>query len=235
MQYKPDEFLRVFLTTPSPSPLKDMQKHRETAEIEIMLHDTTDGVATISLQEEKREKDPSSFDVRSELAAAPSDIQQLSRLFQEYLYSRDTEYTPSLKDIALQLMKDALLEQFTQKFQRIQDEEWSANLRSHGNDPSASGSRSSSSQSYPSSARCTDEIAPNGRKRAREGEGSDDEVQSDGEDKGPPKRSGKGKSKKKGESRPFACPFRKQNPVKYNLHNWNTCATSSWEEIPRLK
>ena len=35
--------------------------------------------------------------------------------------------------------------------------------------------------------------------------------------------------------RRFACPYRKNNPHKYNIHNHLTCATSGYDSITRLK
>jgi hypothetical protein len=212
---------------------EDEKKYREATKLETMLQDTVDGVAAISLDEEKR-VDQLPFDTESELVTAPSDIQEICRLVRDYLYSRESENALNLKDVAFQLMKETLLDQFTEKFWRIHDKEWSRNVKTHGNSTSPS-----EPQPYPSNsgppARLADRTGRNYRKRSREGEGSDEEVPSDGNDGGNPKRSGRGKPKKKGESPPFACHFRKQDPAKYNLHDWNTCATSSWEEIPRLK
>jgi hypothetical protein len=211
----------------------DKKKYREATKSETMLQDMVDGVATINLNGGKHEG-KSSFDTKSEPAIAPRGIQEFGRLVRDYLYSRESENAPNLKDIAFQLMKEALLDQFTEEFWRIHDEEWNRNVRTHGNGTSPSRSRPYSPNSRPPT-RPTDKTSRNGRKRSREGEGSDEEAASGGDDRGHPKRPGKGKTKRKGDSRPFACPFRKQDPVKYNLHDWNTCATSSWEEIPRLK
>lgn len=33
----------------------------------------------------------------------------------------------------------------------------------------------------------------------------------------------------------LACPFRKHNPEKYNLHDYRVCATKPWDSISRLK
>lgn len=36
------------------------------------------------------------------------------------------------------------------------------------------------------------------------------------------------------EKQKFACPFQKRNPVRYNLHDYRSCALSSFQEISQV-
>ena len=66
--------------------------------------------------------------------------------------------------------------------------------------------------------------------------GGDDDDGSDGADR-KRQRGRNGQSKRKGNNRPFACPFRKNDREKYSYNNaiYKTCVTTSWPDISHLK
>lgn len=101
----------------------------------------------------------------------------------------------------------------------------------------------SSSQNASISASTASAItSTTGSKRRLDAEGDnlagDDDDDDDG-DKGDRKRQRlrSGHPKKQQVNRPFACPFRKNNPERYSYNDvrYKTCVTTSWRDISHLK
>lgn len=106
-----------------------------------------------------------------------------------------------------------------------EEEEYGTAGGSSSNSESASNAIATSRNSPASSRAC--------RKRCRT---SDHGPVSEGEDN--PTRSSRSNSGNRQSSDgglKLACPFRKQDPLKYNLHDYPICALSSWSTIARVK
>ncbi|CZR70255.1 uncharacterized protein PAC_20156 [Phialocephala subalpina] len=95
-------------------------------------------------------------------------------------------------------------------------------------------------QYQPGSAATTSSNASNSMRSIGKRKRSDDEPPEDDRGQGP-KRPMVGISPPNDDSSAirFACPFRKRDPRKYNMHHdegkWQTCAISSWPTVARVK
>ena len=133
---------------------------------------------------------------------------------------------PFLKHLgpAEQTVVDRVMEEFWSIF----NQQWASGFSQHAGD-SASGS--GPAQDWTSSSQTRAEGASS-RKRKRQDE--EDPNRNSRKRRPPPS-----KDSMPGEDlddRPkFACPFRKNNPSKYNILTHRVCADSSWPTIARLK
>lgn len=119
---------------------------------------------------------------------------------------------------------DRVMEEFWVMF----NQEWSFDFAQHAGDSSET-SRSSNAESknHGKDARHTSR-----KKRQRDDEDLEDQ-NGDRKSRAPRKISPGGKGSE--ESIKFACPFRKQNPRKFNIYSHRTCTLSHWNTIARLK
>ena len=126
-------------------------------------------------------------------------------------------------------MRQALVNRVMEEFWVIFNQTWSANITQHAGD-------SSTAPSFPMggtglSGQTTSGTSHRKRQRSDDDEGPPDE----NNEKRPQQPEKSPKSIDPGDQPRFACPFRKHNPRRYNVHSHSVCALSSWETIARVK
>jgi len=125
----------------------------------------------------------------------------------------------------------ALNKMYQIAFEKIMDKFWVAFNRL------CAGQSPSSASEYGQVSGSSQEIAkqpPGSRKRVSHNKNSGDE-QSDEDEERPRRRAKRPEPNPNPPQRPFACPWRKHNPAKYNVHDHKQCATTPWRNIARLK
>ena len=131
--------------------------------------------------------------------------------------------------LILQRTRDDLMEAFMEQFWMIINQRMSGNIRVHA-DSSSTSSASMSDCRTP--AGTSSNLSSRKRAREDEGEGLPDE---DGERRPKKPRLPLTSTGSFEESAPFACPYRKHNPRKYNFRDWPTCALTPQRTVARVK
>jgi hypothetical protein len=105
--------------------------------------------------------------------------------------------------------------------------------------PSSSSTGQAETTTSASTVSATTSITGSKRSRDVAGDGTngDKDEAGDGSDRRKRQRGSDGPSRKPRNNKPFACPFRKNDPKKYsfNIRLYKTCATGSWPDISHLK
>ena len=131
---------------------------------------------------------------------------------------------------AMSIVRQAFVDEIMTTFQTF-NPRWAADFTSNtgsGDNPSTSTTTSKSNKQSGSNSSSSN----NGRKRSWDNE---DEPPADGNDRPPnPFRLNSQRPQDLQLGLKLACPFRKHDSEKYNLHDYRVCATKPWDSISRL-
>jgi hypothetical protein len=159
------------------------------------------------------------------------DDHEFSGLFLRKWLSNTANQRPTATSVTLTILKNILVERGMAEFRAIPDTQWMAQPNDgSGSSGSASGPAPSSSPISASSG--NSESSATGRKRSRDdGDGAPDGSEGPPDPPTPSPESSVDHAHKL----KLACPFRKHDPERYNLHNYRGCALSNWETTARIK
>lgn len=95
---------------------------------------------------------------------------------------------------------------------------------------------STSTRQQPIRKRPRDEATADGMANANCHDDGDDDEYSDRDEKSSPRSpSSPKKRKSRNESLRFACPYRKQDPLRFNIREYHACSMNSFGDIAKLK
>jgi hypothetical protein len=203
----------------------------------LMQYDVTENAATEiregpALKESQYHEDLGGTETESELEEYSSMNEESREDVQQQWLEIITAHKPASMHDAFEILKRALIEKAMSDIWVMYDRRWTAKVNSYTGNTGRSSSNSASTGNTTTSS--ASHMAPSrSRKRSRGGgEGSTSDA--DGNDS----QSSRSNSRTRKHPDPglkLACPFRKHDPLKYNLQKYSICALSSWSTIARVK
>jgi Fungal Zn(2)-Cys(6) binuclear cluster domain len=177
-----------------------------------------------------------SSDLAAECDSDDSDtstIHVLSRLLSDQKSCDSVKFDNDTIRPNLETAKQALIDRIMEDFYDVFDHDWTSNVKSCGDQ--SPGSSYKQSDNGHSSNSLASQIPS--KKHGRKPEENKDQDDDDSKDNFPKRPRSTFKSPYREEMIKFACPFRKHDPRRYDVHiaAHRSCALSHWDTVARIK
>jgi hypothetical protein len=196
-------------------------------------HEIHQDADTAKMESHIRDDDPRESEAESQSEEYSSTNEDMYENMEGEWLDNSSLPKPASMDVALGILKRALVERTMAKFWAIYDRTWTAKVSNYAGNANNSCSNSVSTLNSTTTSSGNQSSSRISRKRSR---GSEDGCTSDADEN----NSQSSRSNSRNRQSPkhglkLACPFRKHDPLKYNLHDYPICALSSWNTIARVK